>query len=1021
MRTLPFHPGVVAFCALALGAGGLFGVLGWVPAGATPAVVGLVFVGILVSVLAAHRSSASETPATIAPSFVIEFMALLLVGPHAAMLVATSGVVAQDLADGERSHRLRRAILDAVTAVAAIAASGLVHDALGGTLGHFVWPWQGIPIAAAVVAYCLVKVISSAIVAPLVTGQPIERWWTGLLRGCPHSFVGAGVAVALVEVIDHRTWEVLPVAAVPLYFAYRVYSDYVKRLEDERRRLEVIDSVDYGMSVVGADGRVTLWNDALERIVGCPRQRVIGRSIPEAVPALATTELSRAFAEALASGTPRALMLGLPSPAGAQVLQVKIRPVAQGATLLWQDVTEPTRAEQALRRSEERLALAAEGANDGLWEWDLRRQELYGSGRWNAMLGLPARASVGSPDDWLGRVHAEDLAALKEALEAHLTGSTEHLQHEHRIRHEDGSYRWFLCRGVALKGTTRRSTRIAGSLTDTTDGAIAEERLRTAGFLDPLTGLCNRAVFVEELGRRLAELKQRRAGERFAVLYLDLDRFKIVNDSLGHLVGDELLIAVSRRLETCLRPADALARLGGDEFAILLDGLSDEQQANAIAFRIQEALSAPFAIAGREVFTSASIGIAFGRAHYTNPDEIMRDADTAMYHAKARGKARHELFDADMHARVRDRLGLESDLRHAVSNNDFDVHYQPIVLLASGMCVGFESLVRWKRNGEAISPATFIPMAEELGLIEPLGTWVLQQACQAFAGWRRRFPGGSLDYITVNVSSRQLMQQNLLYIVEQAVHQAGLKPCDLRLEITETALMDSPHMAADVLRQLREFGVKIYLDDFGTGYSSLSHLHKLPVDALKIDRSFVKSLHLPDRPAIVESILALARTLNTSVVAEGIESDAQATELERLGCTHAQGYLFSRPLSVDSVEALLMGNEPLGPKRVRIVEPGVAPAIAPDLFYSSVPFAWPEHVAVHPGAEAGLVGAAPGGSSELPTREERTWRGLPGHRGLPYVGRRAGTVMCAAEVPARVTRAALSRPRAGRRAPARRR
>ena len=377
---------------------------------------------------------------------------------------------------------------------------------------------------------------------------------------------------------------------------------------------------------------------------------------------------------------------------------------------------------------------------------------------------------------------------------------------------------------------------------------------------------------------------------------------------------------MSRRLESCLRQGDALARLGGDEFAILLNGLIDDGQANAIAFRIQDALSAPFSIGGREVFTSASIGIAFGPAHYTNPDEIMRDADTAMYHAKSRGKARHEVFDADMHARVRDRLGLENDLRRAVANNDFEVHYQPIVSLASGMCVGFESLVRWTRDGEAVSPATFIPIAEELGLIEPLGTWVLQQACRTFADWQRRFPDAGLDCITVNVSSRQLMQQNFLRVVEQAVEASGVKRSDLRLEITETALMDSPDEAAELLRELRDFGVKIYLDDFGTGYSSLSHLHKLPVDALKIDRSFVASLLLPDRPAIVESILALARTLKTSVVAEGIESAVQARELERLGCTHAQGYLFSRPLRADAVEGLLARNVPLGPKAERVIK-----------------------------------------------------------------------------------------------------
>jgi diguanylate cyclase (GGDEF)-like protein len=529
------------------------------------------------------------------------------------------------------------------------------------------------------------------------------------------------------------------------------------------------------------------------------------------------------------------------------------------------------------------------------------------------LLGLPAAARTGRVETWMDRVHPEDAAALKEVLSGYITGKLEQMVHEHRLRHEDGTYRRFLCRGVAVRGGTGRAIRIAGSLTDITERAIAQERLRTAGVVDALTGLANRAEFVEGLGRRLEALKQRPNGTRFATLYLDLDRFKVVNDSLGHLVGDELLKSVSRRLESCLREGDALARLGGDEFAILLNNLTEEQQANAIAFRIQQVLSAPFSIGGREVFTSASIGIAFGRAQYDTPEEIMRDADRAMYHAKASGKARHELFDADMHARSLDRLGLESDLRHAVNANAFELNYQPIVLLSSGMCVGFEALIRWKRNGEPVSPATFIPIAEELGLIEPVGTWCLLEACSTFAEWKRRLPGSSLDYITVNVSSRQLLQQNFFSIVERAVEDSGLDPQDIRLEITETALMDNPGVAAPLLRQLRDFGVKIYLDDFGTGYSSLSHLHKLPVDALKIDRSFINSLLLPDRPAIVESILALARTLNTSVVAEGIETDVQARELERLGCTHAQGYLFSRPLSKQAAEEILAANQPLIP------------------------------------------------------------------------------------------------------------
>src|SRR3954462_48047 len=279
-----------------------------------------------------------------------------------------------------------------------------------------------------------------------------------------------------------------------------------------------------------------------------------------------------------------------------------------------------------------------------------------------------------------------------------------------------------------------------------------------------------------------------------------------------------------------------------------------------------------------------------------------------------------------MHARVKDRLSLESDLRRAIAANDFEVHYQPIVSLTSGMCVGFESLVRWTRNGESVSPVTFVPIAEELGFIDSLGRWVLQEACRTFSKWQRQYPQAGLDCITVNVSSRQLVKQDFPRVVQQTVRQTGLRPADLRVEITETALLDSPGEAAGVLRELRDFGVKVSLDDFGTGYSSLSHLHKLPVDALKIDRSFVRSLVLSDRPAIVESILALARTLNTSVVAEGIESDDQACELERLGCTHAQGYLFSRPISSHAVNQMLIDNQPLGPARIRPTEPIAAAA-----------------------------------------------------------------------------------------------
>ena len=926
-----------AFAALAIVTGILLGFAGWPQAQRTVEFTGLIAAAILAAAFALKGAPADDRP-FLPIAFGIDFTSLLLFGAHPTMLVAIAGTVTRGLTSFRPP---RQTLIRVAIALAATQAAGFIHRSLGGTTGELMWPWQAVPIAAAVIGYSFAAAALSDVVVPLVARQPVDRSWaTRALRDCPLYFIAASIAVGAVEVIDRRAWEILPVVALPVYLAYRTYGDYVARLVEQRRQREVVAFVEQGMCVLDGRGRVTIWDQALERILDCPRRQVMGQTLAAAVPAVRRTQIPQAVEEAITKRSPRTLEHVAVRVAEDQerrnerILQVTIVPIDSGVTLLFHDVTTRARTEIALKRSGDRLALAAEGANDGLWEWDLRTQEIYFSRRWREMIGLFVPAGTGRAEDWLDRVHPDDVDGLKKALEAHLAGKAHTFHHEHRLRHENGTYRRFLCRGIAVRGTQRRPTRIAGSLTDTTEHAIAQEQIRSAGFLDPLTGLCNRAVFVEGLGRRLDELKDRRGAGRFAVLYLDLDRFKIVNDSLGHLVGDELLVAVSRRLETCLRQGDALARLGGDEFAILLNGLSDEGQANAIAFRIQEALSAPFSIDGREVFTSASIGIAFGMGQYSNPDEIMRDADIAMYHAKARGKARHELFDEEMHARTRDRLGLENDLRHAVANNALEVHYQPIVSLDSSRCVGFESLVRWNRNGEAVSPAVFIPIAEELGLIEPLGTWVMQQACLTFADWKRRFPDRGLDCITVNVSSRQLMQQGFLRIVEQAVQRARLRPCDLRVEITETALMDSPREVAEVLRELRAFGVKIYLDDFGTGYSSLSHLHTLPVDALKIDRSFVKSLLLPDRPAIVESILALARTLNTSVVAEGIESAIQAKELERLGCTHAQGFLFSRPLPTRSVETLMIANQPLGP------EPETEST--PDQSCWSVPFDWSE-------------------------------------------------------------------------------
>jgi diguanylate cyclase (GGDEF)-like protein/PAS domain S-box-containing protein len=922
-RVVTAHPGIaatpgvviptraLAFSIVATGAtcGLALGLASWPQEpGRVAWMAALTLAAVVTAVLAPRQADAADR-APMPLWFVFAFAALFLLGPEAMAFTATAAAAASGLAVSRRTLLSLRGLLRVATVAVAAEAAGIAHSAFGGTTGSFEWPWKGAAVAAAVAAYCLVTSALDGLVAPLVTGEPRGRWWMArALRGSSSYLIGAAIAVAVVAAIAGRAWGILSVAAVPLCLACWAYGSHLRRADCEDSRRDVIASLDRGVAVVDREGRITLWNDALARLLDCRSERALGYSITGAVPALTPTELPDAVVDAMKTAHTRVVRdLLLTSEEGDRVVQVDILPDGSGAMLLWHDVTE----QSTLRQDAERFALAVEAANDGLWSWDIRTQEFYVSARWRAVVGLPPRTGTGCREDWLGRVHPDDVVSLKEALDAHLAGRTPVLQHEHRIRHEDGAYRWCLCRALAAPGANGRAERLAGSLTDITDRAAAQERIRDSASRDALTGLVNRSVFVQEVGRRLAVFTKHRR-ELFAVLYLDLDRFKVVNDNLGHLVGDELLIAVSRRLEQGLRPVDAIARLGGDEFAILLAGLGDDTQANAIAFRIQEALSTSFSVGGREVFTSASIGIACVRPEYRNAEEIMRDADTAMYHAKSQGKARHELFDADMHARALGRLSLENDLRQAVRSRALKVHYQPIVLLASARCTGFEALVRWSRDGKMVSPADFVPIAEDLGLIDELGAWVLRESCVQFAEWQRRYPGARLEYITVNVSARQLRQQGFVRLVEQTVEDAGLRPEALRLEITETALMGNPRDVANVLRGLREFGVKIYLDDFGTGYSSLSHLHKLPVDALKIDRSFVRTLLLADGPSIVESIMALARTLNTGVIAEGVECEPEARELERLGCRYAQGFFFSRPLPAGSIDQLLLANAPLG-------------------------------------------------------------------------------------------------------------
>jgi diguanylate cyclase (GGDEF)-like protein/PAS domain S-box-containing protein len=559
-----------------------------------------------------------------------------------------------------------------------------------------------------------------------------------------------------------------------------------------------------------------------------------------------------------------------------------------------------------LAQSEQRLALALQGANDGLWDWDVRADRIYFSPRWKAMLGYHEPELGDAPGEWLGRVHPDDRAALTQALEAHLTGTSHHFEHEHRIQHRDGTYRWMLARGMGVRDRHGRATRVVGSQTDVTDRKRAEQRLQHDALHDALTGLPNRVLFLDRLDQAIRRAQRATSDACSAVLFLDLDRFKLVNDSLGHHVGDRLLIAVAGRLESAVRPPDTVARLGGDEFTVLLDGVSDAREASQVAERVQLTLRAPFLIEDRELFIDASIGIALADAG-APPENVLRDADVAMYRAKAEGKGRHAVFDGRMHAQVMRRLDMETALRRAIEERALQVAYQPIVQTATGRIAAFEALCRWPdAGGGFVEPSEFVAIAEETGLIVPLGRSVLREACAQLAGWRA-LPRGAGLTIGVNVSERQLTDPEFGLILADALQTSGLDPRALRLEVKESALSRDPDPVQRALAHaLEAHGVRSHIDGFGTGASSLRLLHGFPGDAVKIHRTLVIGM---GREAgafeIVKALVGLAHNLGLEVIAEGVETAAQLDHLKLLGCEFAQGFHVSAPLPAEEATALL--------------------------------------------------------------------------------------------------------------------
>ncbi|HET6232480.1 MAG TPA: EAL domain-containing protein [Longimicrobiaceae bacterium] len=441
---------------------------------------------------------------------------------------------------------------------------------------------------------------------------------------------------------------------------------------------------------------------------------------------------------------------------------------------------------------------------------------------------------------------------------------------------------------------------------EVTERKRVEEQLRHDAMHDALTGLPNRHLFMERLGR-LVE-RRRRGGTGFAVLFLDLDRFKVVNDSLGHHVGDELLVEVARRLRECAA-GDTVARLGGDEFAVLLESVAGEDEARAAAELLAEVVAVPVVLSGYEVFTGASVGIALGSGG-ERPEHLLRNADMAMYRAKASGVARCEVFDRAMHDAALGRLRLETDLRRAAERGEFRLHYQPIVSLRTGAIAGVEALLRWQHPVRGlIPPAEFVPVAEETGAILPIGDWVMREGCRQLAEWRAEFPRARMA-VSINLSAKQFAQRDLVEKIADTLRETGLDPRHLKLEITESAVMESTESAGAMLRQLKALGIQVQMDDFGTGYSSLSSLHRLPLDGLKIDRSFIGRMEEENGTgALVRTIAVLARGLGLAVIAEGVETQAQLEGVRELGCDYAQGYLISRPVDTEGIRAFLAAGQ----------------------------------------------------------------------------------------------------------------
>jgi diguanylate cyclase (GGDEF)-like protein/PAS domain S-box-containing protein len=670
--------------------------------------------------------------------------------------------------------------------------------------------------------------------------------------------------------------------------------------------------------VVGADGIIRTIFPTVERILGYPPEEVEGRNgfsfiHPDDVPILRES-LARSVEQPGVNVVSQARIRH--ADGGWRPMEVinnnlLADPDVAGVLVTIRDISERLRAEEALREQERYLRLVTENSRDIVALYDREGHVQYVSPTFEPWLGYTREEYMSG--HFTDVAHPEDVDRVWATWNQAVAGSF--AQVSFRVLRKDGEYVWVECLATPICDSEGRVTQVQVASRDITERKTFEEQLAYLAYHDPLTGLSNRTAFTATLDASLAGHGRERGD--LAVLFLDLDNFKIVNDSLGHQAGDQLLAEVAGRLRACLAPEDVAARMGGDEFTILMEKVSGAHVAIGVAGRILAELSRPFALEGQEVWVMCSVGIAMATAEHAQHKELLRDANTALHHAKKRGKAGYVVYAPSMKAAALERLQLESELRRALERGELEVHYQPIIALQTGEAEGAEALVRWRHPVRGlIPPDQFIPLAEETGLIVPLGRWVLEEACREGQRWQAERTGRRPPVISVNLSAREFQHPGLAEDVAEVLSRTGLEPRLLQLEITESTLMSFGGATIAALQALERLGMSLAVDDFGTGYSSLSYLKRFPVGMLKIDRSFISGLGTsPDDTALVQTMVSLARTLGLRVTAEGIETREQMQILRELGCDLGQGYFFSQPVPAAQLRDVFAGRRIAAPWR----------------------------------------------------------------------------------------------------------